>query len=478
MKEGSHMKPIDLVIFDLDGTITDPAEGIVNSIARALFAMNRPMISEEICCRFIGPALMDSFTRYCNMTPDEARQAIALFREYYGETGMFECYVFDGIEALFRRLKAAGKRLAVATAKAEPFARKLLAHYGIDKYFDCIAAASLDNAHNDKAAIIEYALSSLGITDRETVIMVGDREFDITGAHDAGMRAIGVLYGYGTREEFERAGADFLAETPEEVGDLILGHSHHAAGAYTYRKRTPLVHSYGLNIPHGEPLLQAGMDGIMGESWENEQGAVVATGFFTYLLGEPTPGHELDLILREACPFGIVPKSDAWRSYLQKIGAGSYTRFKMTPPEQPDMQRLAALASSLPAGITLRPIDRSLHSRGLVTDADLNIGHAFQRFDDFLERGFGFAALDGDKTAALVSSYLVYNGEAEVDISTNPDYRRKGLATALCALFLLACAERHLAPSWDAQNPESVGLAEKLGFTLDHSYEIFTLPRE
>ena len=76
------MKPIDLVIFDLDGTITDPAEGIVNSIARALFAMNRPMISEEICCRFIGPALMDSFTRYCNMTPDEARQAIALFRDY------------------------------------------------------------------------------------------------------------------------------------------------------------------------------------------------------------------------------------------------------------------------------------------------------------------------------------------------------------------------------------------------------------
>lgn len=216
------MKQIDLVLFDLDGTITDPAEGIVNSIARALFAMNRTMISDEICRRFIGPALMDSFRRYCNMTPDEARQAIAYFREYYGEKGMFECYVFDGIEPLFKRLKAAGKRLAVATAKAEPFARKLLAHYGIDQYFDCIAAASLDNARNDKAAIIEYALSSLGITDRSGVIMIGDREFDITGAHDAGLSAIGVLYGYGTREELERAGADFIVETPEEAGDVIL----------------------------------------------------------------------------------------------------------------------------------------------------------------------------------------------------------------------------------------------------------------
>lgn len=216
------MNNIDLVLFDLDGTITDPAEGIINSIARALFAMNRTMISEEICRRFIGPALMDSFTRYCNMTPDEARQAIVHFREYYGEHGMFECYVFDGIESLFGRLKAAGKRLAVATAKAEPFARKLLAHYGIDTYFDCIAAASLDNARNDKASIISYALSSLGVTDPSRAVMIGDREFDITGAHEAGMRAIGVLYGYGTREELERAGAEYIVESPEQVGNVIL----------------------------------------------------------------------------------------------------------------------------------------------------------------------------------------------------------------------------------------------------------------
>lgn len=216
------MKDIDLVLFDLDGTITDPAEGIINSIARALFAMNRTMISEEICRRFIGPALMDSFTRYCNMTPDEARQAIAHFREYYGEHGMFECYVFDGIEPLLQRLKAAGKRLAVATAKAEPFAVKLLQYYGLDTYFDCIAAAALDNTRNDKAAIIAYALSSLGVTDHSRAVMIGDREFDITGAHEAGMPAIGVLYGYGTREELSRAGAEYLAETPEQAGDLIL----------------------------------------------------------------------------------------------------------------------------------------------------------------------------------------------------------------------------------------------------------------
>ena len=217
------MKDIDLVIFDLDGTITDPAEGIVNSIARALFAMNRTMISEEIRRRFIGPALMDSFTRYCNMTPDEARQAIAYFREYYGERGMYECYVFDGIEPLFRRLKAAGKRLAVATAKAEPFARKLLRHYGIDTYFDCIAAASLDNTRNDKADIIAYALTSLGVGDPGRAVMVGDRCYDVAGGHTAGLPVVGVLYGYGGHTELAEAGADAIAANLTELKDILLG---------------------------------------------------------------------------------------------------------------------------------------------------------------------------------------------------------------------------------------------------------------
>lgn len=216
------MKNIDLILFDLDGTITDPAEGICNSIARALFAMNRNMISEELCCRFIGPALHDSFRKYCNMTPDEAQEAIRLFREYYGPIGMYECYVFPGIRELFARLKAAGKRIAVATAKAEPFAIKLLDHYGLTEYFDCIAAASLDGSRSDKADIIDHGLAMLGITERDSVIMVGDREFDVFGAHDAGMKAIGVTWGYGTLAELQRAGADYIAATPEEVGNLIL----------------------------------------------------------------------------------------------------------------------------------------------------------------------------------------------------------------------------------------------------------------
>lgn len=216
------MKPIDLVLFDLDGTITDPAEGIVNSISHALSAMNRPMIPRETCCRFIGPALLDSFQRYCSMSADEAREAIRLFREYYGPHGMFECYVFPGIRELFIRLKAAGKRIAVATAKAEPFAIELLDHYGLTEYFDCIAAASLDGSRSDKADIIDHGLAMLGITDRAAVIMVGDREYDVIGAHDAGMQAIGVTWGYGPLAELQQAGADYIAATPEEVADLIL----------------------------------------------------------------------------------------------------------------------------------------------------------------------------------------------------------------------------------------------------------------
>ena len=106
------MNNIDLILFDLDGTITDPAEGIINSIAHALSVMNHAMISKELCCRFIGPALMDSFRNFCGMTTEEATEAIRLFREYYGPSGMYECYVFPGIPELFARLKAAGKRIA------------------------------------------------------------------------------------------------------------------------------------------------------------------------------------------------------------------------------------------------------------------------------------------------------------------------------------------------------------------------------
>ncbi len=217
------MQNIDLVLFDLDGTITDPAEGIHNSIARALFAMGRPMLSEEITRRFIGPALFDSFQRYCGMGPDEAREAIVHFRAYYGERGMYECYVFDGVVPLLRRLREAGLRLGVATSKAEPFAKRLLAHYGLDKYLDCVSAASLDSTANEKADLLRRALAAMGITDPRRAVMVGDREFDIAGAKATGLRSVGITYGYGSEEELRQAGADFLAATPAEVGDAILG---------------------------------------------------------------------------------------------------------------------------------------------------------------------------------------------------------------------------------------------------------------
>lgn len=246
---------------------------------------------------------------------------------------------------------------------------------------------------------------------------------------------------------------------------------------YDYRIRRPLPRDFGADV-RLELMLRAGLDGVMGESWSDNRGALVSTGFFTYLLGEPTPGPELENLLPAACPWGVIPKSEAWRAFLEARGAGVLTRYKMAPPPEFDRERLAALAAALPEGVVRRPVDRELLDRGIVTPGDLNIGHGFSDCEDYLARGFGFAALDGDRTAALVSTYLVYRGEAETDISTAEPWRRRGLAAALCAAFILTCGERGLVPSWDAQNPASVGLAEKLGFTPDHSYTLYVLPRE
>lgn len=239
---------------------------------------------------------------------------------------------------------------------------------------------------------------------------------------------------------------------------------------YKYRNGKPLSQSFGVSIEN-ELIMHAGIDGILGESWEDERGAIVATGFFTYLLGSPTPGGELSLILSQACPYCAVPKSEAWEAYLSDYKQSVYTRYKMRAPENFDVEQLKNYKTMLPGNLRVREVDRAMHDKRIVTDEELNIRQVYGTFDKFLDRGFGFAVLDGETAAALSSTYIVYDGEAEVDITTKPAYRRQGLATAVCAALILKCLALRLTPSWDAQNPESAHLAEKLGFTLDHSYE-------
>ena len=145
-----------------------------------------------------------------------------VYREYFADRGIFEHEVYPGIPALLARLRAAGLKLVMATSKPEPFAERIAEHFGIAEYFDCIAGAAMDETRTQKWEVIEYALDRCGVTDRSAVLMVGDREHDVLGAARCRLSCLGVLYGYGSREELEQAGACAVVPTVEAIGDYIL----------------------------------------------------------------------------------------------------------------------------------------------------------------------------------------------------------------------------------------------------------------
>lgn len=217
------MKNYETVLFDLDGTLTDPGIGITNSVMYALKKYGIEVSDRaELYC-FIGPPLLDSFQRYYGFSEKQAIEAVAYYREYFSDGGLFENTVYDGIEKLLQNLKKAGKKLVVATSKPEVFAVRILEHFGLAEYFDYIAGAELNGPRNRKGDVIAYALTSCGIADASNVIMVGDREHDVNGAKENGIDCIGVLFGYGNRRELEEAGAAYIAETVEEIERIICG---------------------------------------------------------------------------------------------------------------------------------------------------------------------------------------------------------------------------------------------------------------
>lgn len=214
------MKSYDIFFFDLDGTITDSSLGITNSVMHALKKYGITETDREKLCRFIGPPLPASFEKYYGFTKEQAWKSVDYYREYYRDTGIFECTVYDGFEEVLKELKAAGKKLVVATSKPEPFARRIIEHFGLSPYFDYVAGMELDGRRGSKTEVILYALETCGIKDKSKVLMVGDREHDIIGAHETGLDGLGVLYGFGSREELESAGADYIAETVEGILDF------------------------------------------------------------------------------------------------------------------------------------------------------------------------------------------------------------------------------------------------------------------
>lgn len=204
-------------LFDLDGTLTDPGLGIKNSIRYALEQLHLPALTEaELDC-FIGPPLLDSFQRYCHVSAEEASRLLVAYREYFTDRGMFENLVYDGIPEALEALRARGARLFVATSKPELFAKQILAHFDLTKYFTFIGGSTMDETRTDKADVIAYVMEQTGIRPEESV-MIGDRVYDVRGGAACGMSTVGVLYGYGSREELSHA--DRLISQPLELAEV------------------------------------------------------------------------------------------------------------------------------------------------------------------------------------------------------------------------------------------------------------------
>ncbi len=216
------MKNYDFVLFDLDGTLTDPGEGITNSVAYALKKYGIVVGDKTMLYKFIGPPLIDSFMKFYRFPHAQAVEATNFYREYFSDIGIFQNTVYPGVEELLSKLQNTGKKLLVATSKPEIFAVRILEHFDIAKYFTYIAGANMDETRTYKDQVIAYALEATGITDPSTAIMVGDREYDITGAKKFGMDSIGVLFGYGERKELENAGATYIAASVDDIAYILL----------------------------------------------------------------------------------------------------------------------------------------------------------------------------------------------------------------------------------------------------------------
>ncbi len=210
------------IFLDLDGTLTDPKPGIINSFMYALKHMGHKVVDREALTRFIGPPLQDSFRSYLNTTEEDVIEAVRLYREYYADRGLFENRMYNGIDTLLAEWKADGKTLCVATCKPTVFARQVLEYFDLSRYFKFVAGSELDGKRGQKSEVIAYCIDRIGLTNKSTAVMIGDREHDIIGAKENGLRSIGVLYGYGSEQELSAHEPDHIVKNLPELRELIL----------------------------------------------------------------------------------------------------------------------------------------------------------------------------------------------------------------------------------------------------------------
>lgn len=208
------------LFFDLDGTLTDPAEGITNSIIYSLNKFNIEVNDRTSLYKFIGPPLVDSYMKFYEFDEKKAWTAVQYYREYFSVNGLFENKVYGGMEKLLDTLQKQGHKLYVATSKPKEYSVRILDKFGLLKYFEYVSGSSMDEKDCDKATIIKNALT-VSSADKKDVLMIGDRCFDINGAKANGIDSLAVLYGYGSREEIINSAPNYIAKTVDDIFNFV-----------------------------------------------------------------------------------------------------------------------------------------------------------------------------------------------------------------------------------------------------------------
>jgi len=215
------MKNYKYIIFDLDGTITDPKVGITKSIDYALNYFGIETNNLDSLCKYIGPPLLNSFQEDYGFSEEMAKIVLSKYREYFNITGIYENKVYSGVEVMLKNLQNKNKKIMIATSKPTDFANRILEHFNLIQYFDFVVGSEMDGRRSNKVDVINYVIEENKITDISEAIMIGDRKHDIIGAKKAGIDSIGVLYGYGDIDELLEAGADYILEKVEDLNYLF-----------------------------------------------------------------------------------------------------------------------------------------------------------------------------------------------------------------------------------------------------------------
>ena len=221
-----EIKKYDVIAFDLDGTLSDPARGLIQGFVYCFKKLGMPYENEESLRKYIGPSLYEEWQEDFGFTPDEANNAIEIFREYYNIYGWWDNDLYDGIPEMLAELKRAGKKVVLATSKPLDTAKSILKLFGLTKYFDFVGGAT-SHQNDQKWQVLNWSLSSVGVDlnnpdDLAKCVLVGDRKYDAEGAKICGIDSFGVLYGHGTKEELEASGFTALVETVSDISKILI----------------------------------------------------------------------------------------------------------------------------------------------------------------------------------------------------------------------------------------------------------------